>query len=199
MRVISEFFPDYRAKRIHETSPCGRGVSTKLAAECEDYEYSHFFDDVPRGERHPDRGDRCEDVEDLTFPDESIDIFISQDVMEHIFDPAKAFREIERVLRPGGAHIFTAPLVNKGQRSQRRASRNPDGSIEHLFEPEYHGNPVDPEGSLVTMNWGYDISAFILEKAGMASVIIQIDDINAGIRAEYIDVIVSMKADHGAD
>ncbi len=33
--------------------------------------------------------------------------------MEHIFDASKAFQEIARTLKSGGAHIFTNPLVNK--------------------------------------------------------------------------------------
>ncbi|WP_203293880.1 methyltransferase domain-containing protein [Maricaulis parjimensis] len=168
-------------------------MSLKLGRECRNYSYSHYFDDVAPGALHPTRGERCENLEGLTFADSTIDLMISQDVMEHIFEPAAAFREIARVLKPGGAHVFTAPLVNKAKPSQRRAQRLNDGSIRHFFEPEYHGNPVDPEGSLVTMNWGYDIASFILTETGMPSVVIQIDDISSGIRAEYIEVVVSFK------
>lgn len=193
MRVIDDFRPDWRAEAVHESSPGGRGVSVKLGEECPGYSYSHFFDDVPLGETHPIRNERCENLEALTFADASFDLFVTQDVMEHVFDPAAAFREIARVLKPGGAHIFTAPLVNKGRPSAPRAIRRADGSIDHLREPEYHGNPVDPEGSLVTMDWGYDIAAVIQELCGCPSVIVQIDDLDQGIRAEYIDVIVTFK------
>ena len=48
------------------------------------------------------QGVRCENLEELTFPDESIDLHISQDVMEHVFQPKRAFAEIARTLRPGG-------------------------------------------------------------------------------------------------
>lgn len=193
MRVIAEHYPDYRKLVVHESSPCGRGVSTKLARECPGYSYSHYFDNVPPGERHPERGERCENLESLTFADDSFDLFITQDVMEHIFYPEKAFREIARVLRPDGAHIFTAPLVNKAKPSERRAELSPAGDIVHHFEPEYHDNPADPEGSLVTMNWGYDIAAHIYETAKTPSVVFQIDDLDAGIRAEYIEVVASFK------
>lgn len=196
MRVIRDFFPDYRDRTIHETSPCGRGVSPKLSQECANYSYSHYFEGVPRGRVHPERNERCEDLENLTFDDESFDLVLSQDVMEHIFDPSAAFREVARVLKPGGAHIFTAPLVNKGRASRRRAERAVDGSVTHFLEPEYHGNPVDPDGSLVIMDWGYDITRHIQDACGHTSIIIQIDDIAAGIRAEYIDVIVTLKPGH---
>ena len=193
MRVIRDFYPNYSDLAVHESSPGGRGVSLKLVRECAAYSYSHYFEDVEPGQLHSERGERCENIENLTFPDNSFDLFITQDVMEHIFDPAAAFREIARVLKPGGAHIFTAPLVNRARPSERRADLLPDRTIRHYKKPEYHGNPVDPGGSLVTMDWGYDIAARIMSEAGMPSLVIQIDDVNSGIRAEFIEVIVSMK------
>lgn len=193
MRVIRDFYPSYRELSIHESSPGGRGVSVKLAKKCPGYSYSHYFEGVAPGRKHPERGERCETLERLTFPDGTFDLFITQDVMEHVFDPAAAFREIARVLKPGGAHIFTAPLVNKAKPTEKRAELSAAGEIIHHFAPEYHGNPVDPKGSLVTMNWGYDIAAFIYEKAKTPSIVIHIDDIDAGIRAEYIEVVASFK------
>ena len=114
--------------------------------------------------------------------------------MEHIFKPEKAFKEIARVLKPGGAHIFTVPLVNKAGNSECRASRDESGSIIHHREPEYHGNPIDKKGSLVTMHWGYDIANFIMVSALTPTTIVMIDNLELGIRAEYIEVLVSMKS-----
>ena len=45
----------------------------------------------------------------------------------------------------------------------------------------------------MTMNWGYDIAGRILSSAGMPTIILQIDDLSAGIRAEFIDIVVSLK------
>jgi 2-polyprenyl-3-methyl-5-hydroxy-6-metoxy-1,4-benzoquinol methylase len=45
----------------------------------------------------------------MTFGTEQFDLFITQDVMEHVFRPRLAVKEIMRVLKTGGAHIFTAP------------------------------------------------------------------------------------------
>ena len=193
MRTIKQFFPDFTNLVIHESSPIGRGVSTRLARECRHYTLSHYFLDTALGEIDSRTHARCENLEHLTFPDATFDLLITQDVMEHVFDPEAAFREIGRVLKPSGAHIFTVPLVNKAAPTRRRARRETSGKIRYLQEPEYHGNPVDPHGSLVTMDWGYDIASLITSKAGMPTIIIQIDDLESGIRAEYIDVVVSLK------
>ena len=193
MTAIENWYPSWRDLSIHESSPGGRGVSLKLVDQCANYSSSHYFDSVPAGTHHPTLGHRCENLEKLTFADNSFDIFITQDVMEHVFQPANAFKEIGRVLKPGGAHIFTVPIVNKVKQSEPRAVMNADGSITHLKPAEYHGNPVDPEGSLVTMDWGYDIVGYIYQSSGMSSVLSQIDNIELGIRAEYIDVIASFK------
>lgn len=191
MQVIEQFYPNWRNLIIHETSPANRGASVRLAQECSSYIPSQFFPDQKLGTFH--NGMRCENFEALTFGNESIDLHISQDVMEHIFYPAKAFKEIARTLKPGGAHIFTVPLVNKMQSSKRRAELSEDGTIKHIEQPSYHGNPIDPQGSLVTMDWGYDIVKYIFEASGLFTYTLYIDDISKGIRAEYIEVLVTVK------
>jgi SAM-dependent methyltransferase len=193
MRTIDMYMPDYRRKKVHESSPGGRGVSVKLGRICNGYSYSHYFPEVPLGKIHLQRGERCESLEALTFAENTFDLFITQDVMEHVFDPAAAFREIARVLKPGGMHILTVPLVNKCKPSSQRATRETDGNIRHVAEPAYHGNPIDDKGSLVTMDWGYDIVGFIRNESGLSTHMVTIDEIERGIRAEYIEVLVCLK------
>jgi len=193
MNVLKRYYPQYRKLKIHESSPIGRGVSARLARECRKYSMSHYFPETPLGDVNAVHKARCESLEQLTFANASFDLIITQDVMEHVFDPEAAFREIARVLKPGGAHLFTVPLVQKTEPSRRRAILEENGDVTHLLEAEYHGNPVSDEGSLVTMDWGYDIVSTIMKASGMGSHIICIDDIDRGIRAEFIDVIVSLK------
>ncbi len=195
MRVIAECFPNFRELTIHESSPSSRGTSLKLSQQCPNYSTSHYFEHVPFGQREAQTGFKCESLESLTFEDNSIDLFVTQDVMEHIFNPDLAFREICRVLKPGGAHIFTVPIVNKHKKSEVLASQNEQGETVFHRQPEYHENPVDENGSLVTMNWGYDIVSYISEVAGMSSTILTIDDLSQGIRAELIDVVTSWRAE----
>ena len=44
-------------------------------------------------------GYRCEDIERQTFADETFDLVISQDVMEHVFRPDLSYRQIYPTLR----------------------------------------------------------------------------------------------------
>ena len=192
MHVLDTWYPDWPQLRIHESSPGRRGASIRLARECRSYIPSQFFPDVPLGQSKDQM--RCENLEALSFPDESLDLQISQDVMEHVLNPERAFREIARALKPGGAHIFTVPLVRKHLDTVTRARRCPDGSLEHRLEPQYHGNPISDKGSLVATDWGYDICDFIHRVSGLTTAMIVIDDLSKGIRAEYIEVLVSRKS-----
>jgi SAM-dependent methyltransferase len=152
---------------------------------------TQYFPDTPLGEVV--KGFRNEDLSKLTFEDNSIDIHITQDVMEHVFDIDNAFAEIQRTLKPGGMHIFTVPIVKGVNPTVQRASLNADGTIKFLHTPEYHGNPVSDLGSLVVWHWGYDIVHRIYNASKMNTIVLQIDDIDKGIRAEYIDVLISVK------
>jgi SAM-dependent methyltransferase len=193
MQVIAGYYPNYRDLKIHESSPGGRGVSLKLHSQCDQYSASHFYSDQPTGTVEKTHGYRCENLESLTFDDNDFDLFITQDVMEHVYEPEKAFKEIARVIKPGGAHIFTLPIINKANKTERWAHLGKDGAPVFLREPEYHGNPINPEGSPVTMHWGFDIVQYIMDVSGMPTTMITIDDLTAGIRAEFIEVLVSKR------
>jgi SAM-dependent methyltransferase len=51
------------------------------------------------------------DAENMPFPDGHFDVVFSNQVFEHLPDPALALREAVRVLRPGGRLILTVPGV----------------------------------------------------------------------------------------
>jgi SAM-dependent methyltransferase len=191
MYYVEQFYPNWRELSIHEMAPGGRGASLKLGT-ANDYTSSQYDPALRLGARSPN-GWVNQDAERQTYADNSFDLVVTQDVFEHIFDIDAAFREIARTLRPGGAHIFTTPLVNKAKPTEARASRESDGSIRHLCEPEYHGNPVDPKGSLVTWNFGYDLAARVIRLTDMPTVVFSQDRLDLGIQAEYIEVLASLK------
>jgi len=48
-------------------------------------------------------------VEEMAFKDNFFDVVVCAWVLEHLRDPKKAFKEIYRVLKPGGKVIFLTP------------------------------------------------------------------------------------------
>ena len=191
MLVIERYYPNWNNLIIHESSPVNRGASIKLRSNAKTYVPTQYFPMERLGKTI--RGFRNENLEMMTFEDESFDLVVTQDVVEHLYEPASAFREIARTLKPGGAHIFTVPLINHFKSTQRWAKLGDDGKPIFLYEPEYHGNPIDPLGSPVTMHWGYDIVDFIRRESGLDTMIEYIDDLSRGIRAEFREVLVSRK------
>lgn len=190
--VLTSLFPNWRGLSIHESSPAPRGGSLRMKNECAHYIATQYDPTVHFGTLHPSGAYRSENLEDQTFADRSFDIVVTQDVMEHLFDPIQATREIARTLRPGGAHVFSVPIVRKQAPSRRRA-RLTAGGIEHLLPEQYHGNPMSEKGSLVTVDWGYDILEH-LGRGGLAHFMHYIDDLSRGIRAEYIEIVVGKKS-----
>jgi SAM-dependent methyltransferase len=46
------------------------------------------------------------DLARIPLPDASVDVAMSRSVLEHLEDPLAVYREIHRVLKPGGAFVF---------------------------------------------------------------------------------------------
>lgn len=99
---------------------------------------------------------RHEDAQALSFENNSLDYYISCEVMEHIPDVTAALREAARVLKVGGQLVATFPFCTAGYQTVHKAVLE-NGKPKFLMEPEYHGNPVNPKGSLVFSIPGWDI------------------------------------------
>jgi SAM-dependent methyltransferase len=138
------------------------------------------------------RGVRAENLECLTFPDESFDLVVTQDVLEHVLRPPLALTEIARVLRPGGSHVFTVPYF-RGRASVVRASPDENGSILHLLPPDYHGDPIDENGILVVTEWGDDLLGVIQDYSGMPTTVYRPRNRRLGLDGEFLEVFVSRK------
>jgi SAM-dependent methyltransferase len=63
----------------------------------------HTADIIPGKARH------TMDMSSITFSDASVDVVISNHVLEHVPDDQKAIAETYRVLKPGGFAILTVP------------------------------------------------------------------------------------------
>lgn len=115
-----------------------------------------------------------EDLNSLSFPAGRFDCVITNDVLEHVPSIAQALSELRRITKPGGLLLSTFPFTHRPD-SVCKAELI-DQTIVHHVHPEYHGNPMDPKGSLVFTIPGWDI----LEMAK-----------NAGYRAVKVVMIAS--------
>lgn len=79
-----------------------------------------------------------EDLARLSYSDSEFDLVLTSDTLEHVPDLPGALEEIERVLKPGGRHIFTVPVVWDGRKTRQRAVVEGD-RIVHRYPPSYHG------------------------------------------------------------
>ena len=106
-RSIAELVtePEFRRLRLYE--PGQLGPFRPYFEALDGYIWSRYDASAAPGETRD--GARCEDLMQLSFETESIDLVVTSDIFEHVRHPERAFAEVFRVLRPGGAHIFTIP------------------------------------------------------------------------------------------
>ena len=102
-------------------------------------------------------GVRNESITKLTFSDNAFDYVLNFDVLEHIPEPMLGLKEIFRVLKPGGRLVLSVPFLQEQQNTRVRARLLEDGSVEHLAEPQYHGDPVSASGCLCFQDFGWDL------------------------------------------
>lgn len=161
--VLFSFFPRESVTElsIHESSPTPMGLSLWLRQNCQNYVMSGFFPGETMGEIV--RGFRNENLEEQTFSDNTFDLVLHLDVLEHLFDPFAALREIFRTLKPGGMCLFTAPTY-PGRTESEQVAFNEGGKVRIVGEPEHHGNPHSNDGALVTWRYGYDLPLLIGSK-----------------------------------
>ncbi len=119
------------------------------------YVRSYYWPDRPTGSVDAD-GVRCEDLTALTFPDDSFDLVITSDVMEHIYDIRSAFAEITRVLKPGGIHVFSIPNDWPFPEHSEPRVEIVDGEERHLKPARYH-TAGDGTPCIVYHDYGSDL------------------------------------------
>jgi SAM-dependent methyltransferase len=156
--------PDDRMYLMEQTTPLFRALSARyprlVASE-------HLGDRVARGASLG--GVRNEDATRLTFDDGSFSTVLSFEVFEHIPDYRQAFRESARALEPGGRLVFTAPFVTGNDRTLVRARLDANGDVVHIEPPEYHGDPLSPNGGILCFqHFGWDMLD-ALQEAGFQS------------------------------
>ncbi len=126
-----------------------------------------------------------QDLENLTYKDNSFDLVLTSDVLEHVPDVRRALAETFRVLRPGGAHIMSVPLLM--DRKTRNRTRMIDGKPKHTLPASYHGS--GESDYLVWSEFGYDFVDICREVGFEAYFVFQ----NPKNRNDISGVIVALK------
>jgi len=188
--VLNKLFPSWEKMTIHEAAPANGHFSTR----CIKYSSSQFYPHKPLGEMV--NGFRNENIEKLTFNDDNFDYFVCLDVLEHIFDPEAAVKEMLRVVKPGGAVIFTVPIQKELSKSIQRSKLDKQGQIIHLLPADYHGNPIGDGRSLVTWDYGKDF--YSLLKTWSEKYNVKVTEVNEqkpdlGIEGDFLNVFVLNK------
>lgn len=102
-----------------------------------------------------------EDLLDLSYKDRQFDLVLTTDTLEHVPDLDRALSEIERILKPGGRHIFTVPTVWDGRKTRQRAVVE-GGQITHLHPASYHGAwSAQQADRLVFHEFGNDVLEYM--------------------------------------
>jgi SAM-dependent methyltransferase len=117
-------------------------------------------------------GTRHEDLQQTSFADARFDLVTSTEVFEHIPFPYRAHTEVYRILKPGGAHIFTVPFIadatnditmSRLDETTGTITHGP-GAPPHFNAPMYHGDYIRPEqGVLVFTLFGQEMIQTLCE------------------------------------
>jgi AhpD family alkylhydroperoxidase len=124
-------------------------LATYLARKYRNLAMSEYLGDGLASGTVNARGIRHEDITALSYSTGSFDNVLSFDVLEHVPDYRSALAEFARVLKDGGSLILSAPFGVLTEKNLVRARIASDGQVEHLLPPEYHGDPVDPQGGIL--------------------------------------------------
>lgn len=141
---------------------CGStGYVHEAMKTCNHYIASEYYDNVRSGEINETTGIMCVDLQNMPFDDDSLEVVISEDVLEHVWNIEKAMNEVYRCLKNGGRHYFTIPL-SEGINTKCRIE-NPN--------KVYHLDPLRSEGAFVASEFGLDF-ADKLRKIGFKTEIV---------------------------
>jgi SAM-dependent methyltransferase len=115
------------------------------------------------------KGDLFLDLQDIDLPSNSIDVFITAHVLEHVPDYVSATKEMFRVVKPGGMAVVAVPVLN--------------GVTRQPTEPEYH-----EDETLVHWRFGWDLKEQ-LEAAGF--------HVDIAVTAPFASMLAEQRFDGG--
>lgn len=182
-QTISKPLDESRVYEMSSSGPLYRFLNKHSKA----FYSSEYYDDLPAGKFR--YGTQCQDVEQLTIKNSAFDLVTSTEVFEHVPDDRKGFSEIHRVLKNKGWFVMMVPFYEHP--TVERAILN-NGELTHLVPPEYHLDPIRPEGCLCFRNYGPDIVDRLKQSGFAHASIIKGDDYSGSGHFRYI--IVAQKS-----
>jgi SAM-dependent methyltransferase len=148
---LDSAFKNYKVQALHIAEINSLGNIHPFLAQSPNLRYSEFLS--------ADLAIRSENLESLSYNDDFFDLVLTSETLEHVPDIDKAFSEIHRVLKPGGKHIFTTPVVWDRPNTRIRAFME-DGKVMNVFPPSYHGSKTKNQSDyLVFYEFGQDLVA----------------------------------------
>jgi len=120
-----------------------RKLKRKLFVCSEYFGPAHQSGEIVNGILH-------EDLLRTSFADETFDVVITGEVLEHVPDAVAAEKELMRILKPGGIYCFTVPFLPAADHDLILADVDEHGNVRHFAEPQFHLDSLRPqEGILV--------------------------------------------------
>jgi SAM-dependent methyltransferase len=160
----------YPVKEAWEMSTYGATLSFLRKYVDHVYE-SEYFEGKRSGEIV--NGILNQDVQETSFSDSSLDLITSNQVFEHVPDDIKGFAECFRVLRPGGALLFTVPLYDIPVTEKLAEMR--DGQLAYFTKPEYHDSRTAGPESILTF-WHHSVND-IAERVSSVGFDVTVEDV----------------------
>ena len=162
----------YLARRVHDLIE-RKGFAAKLEA-CDLFPDNFRVPEVPCHAINLHGG--------LPLDDQSVDLAYSVEVLEHLEDQFLFFREVHRVLRPGGRFVLTTPnVLSLTSRVRTLLAGFPElfGPLPiHGYDPQHVGGHIHPVSV-------YYIS-YMAEKAGFRVIGCSTDRVKSGSAALLI-------------
>ena len=107
------------------------------------------------------------DLQTISLRDNSVDVVISRSVLEHVENPEKAYREIHRILKPGGHFICLTPnyydyasLIAKliPNRFHSRIVQLTEGRDEDDTFPTYYRSNTERDIKKLAKTTGFEVT-----------------------------------------
>jgi SAM-dependent methyltransferase len=137
----------------------------------------------------------------LPFPSGSFDAAVSIDVVLHLRDRSAVFREVARILAPGGRFLFTDAGVVSGALSEAEAARRSIHGFTRFVSPGFNERSLEGAGLRLVESSDRTEALIASAKGRLASRIAHRDEIEGvegaeryGAQRSYLETVIALSA-----